>query len=1430
MKEVFTLDYSLIKNSIAHLSPIEQEKLLNKITERVDAGKIYEESHLHSREQFKADNPPKDVVKRYKELGFDSIHLTQHGVAAIVWDFKPIAEKEGLKLVPGVETAYQEKAKKGENGLMQADSSLPQSELIIHALNDDGWKAISMAISASQTVDGLSLMSDKILSEFFGEGTIGHKNVVATTASINGPIAQIYRENAIAEISAQEVFKKRDSATGGEIPESYFKKLTDKIAELTSELTSVKDEIKEVKKVAGFNFKPREKALEKIKSASGETSQAFVDAYLKLSEDRKISKQAKLSLQPLKDESARLTKRISALNSELKEFEKLNEKNALYSEEVSEIMSKVTPNEELDNKAKKTLLKLEKIFGKGFLYVEIQNHGSEDQKRVFPKIVNLARANKTPLIASNDVHMLDNSESEMLKRQILKGLEFPKTPKWFDLAPHETEMYIKSGEEVKNSLLAIFPQDVVEEAMLNTLVLTELSNVNFTVVDHHPKYKDEEGTASEEIFMALINQGIKKKFPDGLDKEHQDRLDHEVHVMKSMGYVDYHLIVNDFNQYASEYDAIPFDKIEEAPLNRKDLLEWKKDNQFETPVGLTNGTGRGSAVGSLVCDLLGITHLDPMKYELLFERFLNPERVSMPDIDSDISRTVRPIAIDYVQDKYGKDCVAGIMTQNAQAPKGAVRIAAKSYGLYTNRKNYQDNGAKLFLSLGDKIAKAIPNTPGLSFSSLINPDEENSLTILQYLQSEFAQDKDALKIIEWAHNIEGVFTSYGSHAAGIVITDGTPVSEIVPLRWNDKLKLYTTQCDKDVAEQNGMLKFDMLGLKTVDIINDTLWEMNKSGVVIDTNHLPLNDAEVYKEIFAKGKTDSVFQFESQGMKQMLKRFKPENFEDLIILVSMFRPGPLQYLDDVIDVKHGRKPLKFLTPELEPILGATYGAITYQEQVMQIFQQLAGYTLGGADLVRRFMSKKDAVKLAKEREAFIHGDKDRNIVGCVGNGISEEASAKLFDQMTDFAKYAFNKSHAAAYAYNAYITGYLKYHYPAEFMMSAMRWSEKKPNHDPIPGLIVEAKSLGLEVLPPDINHSGENFNVENGKILFGLGSVASVASFGKEIVEERKNGKFISFFDYFKRTRALKDATKNLISAGAFDSFHSNRKAMLEIVDETQALAKKIKDKKRTIHVCEALLPFIDDLKTDQEVLDRQEELGLYKEIKKVTTSAKLQTKLKTANKSLQALEEEFDALTFPTNVKEDFSERLKAERKFIGSYITAHPMDGYEKGEVLGIESLSHITEDTTTIYGLISSVTIKKAKKNGKPMAFLTIEDEFGSVKVNVFTSAYERYKNIIEEGAVVIAKGNTKVSEVDEDDNVYYEFTANEMTLSKRKEKGLLVTYSSLAIFHLDEEENFRKKYESPTGVPVYLMDTSLKELRLMNYKVALTASKEDYVTNL
>lgn len=1411
------IDLTLLNKAVKHLDATKQEEIKSYVSECVATGNVYEETRLHSKDQFRADNSPKEVLSLYKELNRKAVFLTQHGVAAMVWDYKPLAEESGLKFIPGVETDYQEEALKADNGLMIQDDTKPISSLVLHALNDDGWKAIGMAISASQTLHGKSLMNDDILVQFFGKGAIGHGNVVLTTGGMEGVLAQIIKEGSLAKEAIKNILLERDRKTGGEIPDSYFKRLQDKIDELTDEEAVLKETIKTLEKTAKENVKNQNKEVKAFVDKGDQTSEEYINACLQLSVYKKELKTAEKEAEELSEKHGKIKKRISALKKEYKDFEKLKAQNEVYEEKVNQVEEQVTSEEEIYQKAKKKLIALNELFGAGNVFVEIQNHGSKEQERVFPDLISLAKSLDVPLLATNDVHMLNQSEEEVLKRQILKTTEFPKNPKWFELTPSEKEMYIKSDEEMVSALSELYDEDVVAEAMLNTLVLVARADVQFKVVNHHPKFIDDTGRTSVEIFKDLINKGIEKRFPNGLDEAHQKRLDHEFGVMESMGYIDYHLVVNDFNQYASEYDAIPFDKIPEAPLNRKDLQEWKDEHGFHKPIGLTNGTGRGSAVGSLICDLLGITHLDPMKYELLFERFLNPERVSMPDIDSDISRTVRPIVIDYVRNKYGEDCVAGIMTQNSQAPKGAIRIAGKAYGLYLHRNDYKDNGAKRFLSLADKIAKLVPETPGISFKSKMS-DDKDSLSVYDYLIKEFSADKEALRILEWSKYIEGCFTAYGSHAAGIVITDGAPVSEIVPLRWNDKLKLYTTQCDMVVAEEIGMLKFDMLGLKTIDIINDTLWEMNKSGVVMDTNQLPLDDAEVYANIFAKGKTDSVFQFESPGMKQMLKRFQPENFEDLIILVSMFRPGPLQYLDDVIDVKHGRKPLTFLTKELEPILGATYGAITYQEQVMQIFQQLAGYTLGGADLVRRFMSKKKADKLAKEREAFINGDASRGIVGCVGNGIDKDAAGKLFDQMTEFAKYAFNKSHAAAYAYNAYITGYLKHHYPAEFMMGAMRWAEKQGSYDPIPSLMAEAKSMGIEVMTPDINHSGVNFNVDNGKILFGLGSVASVASYSKEITEERRNGKYVDFFDYFKRTSAKKDATKNLILAGAFDAFHNNRKAMVAIVDQTQAIAKKLKEKEHFVEVAKAMLPFIDFLETKQEVIDRQEELGYKPELKDVTTSKKLAKRIENAKAAIKELHDDFKNVKFPTDITEDIVERLNAERKFVGAYITAHPLDGYETAASLGIKPLLEVDEDTTEVFGLITSVSVKNRKKDGKPMAFITIEDEVTNLRVNVFTTAYEHNKNLIELGSAVQITGTTKVSEIDDEGNPTYEFNAKTFTLVKKKQKGMILSVSSLAMFHILEEDSFRAKYESPLGSPLYIQDLSLKELRQMNYKVS------------
>lgn len=1428
------MNIDLINNSIKHYDIKKQNEIKEYVQKRIDENNIYEETHVHSKDQFEADNPVKLVSKRILENKQDAMYLTQYGVAAMTWAFKNEAHDNGLKFVPGVEAFYQDETLSYDNGLVKIDETKPVSQIVLHALNDDGWKAISMAISSSQSVDGKSYMSNETLKKHFGVGSFGHQNVVATTSGLKGILANILKEQTITEDIVKNI-EETSKKKLGNYSDVHNNRLKEQIAQLKSELEESKVRLKAVRKEANAKFDKRIKLLEKIRENQGESSQAFIESYTSLSEDRAKAKQAEAEIPEITLKNKRLNARIKAKEKELNAFLSIKEAYNQTQLEVDGIRSKVVSSEVIENKVKEKLLELNSIFGKGYLFAEIQNHGHVDEAIIYPKIVKIARSLNIPLIATNDVHILDNSEDEVIKRQILKSTKDANNPVWINATKDEEELYFKSSSEIKNWLEKNHPEDVVMEAMLNTLVITCLVSMKFEHPNHHPKFIDETNRSSLDIFMDLINEGIKKKFPNGLDEEHQKRLDHEIHVMDSMGYVDYHLVVYDFNKYASEYDSIPFEKIPEAPVELDALKKWKKEKGYETVVGLTNGTGRGSAVGSLVCDLLGITHLDPMKYQLLFERFLNPERVTMPDIDSDISRTVRPIVIEYVKRKYGEDCVAGILTQNAQAPKGAIRIAAKAYGLYLHRNDANDNGAKRFLSLGDKMAKEVPKTPGVHFDSKMDEENPNSLTVYEHLCEQFSdENKHVETILKWAKNIEGCFTAYGAHAAGIVITDGTPVSEIVPTRWNKKLGMYTTQCDKKIAEKVGMLKFDMLGLKTIDIVNDALWEVNKTGKVIDTNNLPLDDSKVYSEIFAKGKTDSVFQFESQGMKQMLKRFQPENFEDLIILVSMFRPGPLQYLDDVIEVKHGRKPLTFLCSELESILGATYGAITYQEQVMQIFQQLAGYTLGGADLVRRSMASKDIETLNKERSAFVNGDASRNIVGCVANGISESAANELFTQMTEFAKYAFNKSHAAAYAYNAYITGYLKHHYPAEFMMAAMRWAEKQGDKDPIPSLMAEAKSLGIEVLPPNINHSGVNFTVDNGKILFGLGSVASVGGSSKEIVEERKKRKYEDFFNFFKRTNVPKDAVENLISAGAFDDFHDNRKAMLSILEDIKDIRKKQKDKEKTVYILETLLPICEDFDTDEGIVQKQKELGFRVEVKKVTTRAKLEKRIENAKKRIEELDEEYNQISFPKNIKENSDERLMAERKFIGAYVTSHPLDNYEDAEEMGIAPLKETNQNTKMIYGLISNVDIKNRKKDGKPMAFLTLEDKEASIKVNVWADSYTYMKDLIKVGAVVFINGYTRESEdtysENEEESMSYVFTAQKITLAKKKQKGFLLTVSSMAVFHAFDEEDFISKYRDITGVPLKIYDKKLNELREMKYKVNPNVSSYPNVTKL
>lgn len=904
---------------------------------------------------------------------------------------------------------------------------------------------------------------------------------------------------------------------------------------------------------------------------------------------------------------------------------------------------------------------------------------------------------------------------------------------------------------------------------------------------------------SEERLRAEVQKGIELRFPEGMPESYKARLEYELGIIESMGFPDYLLVVKDFLEYGRLLGYVPKEKIKEAPITIAELKAYIKQNGYTNP-GFRIGPGRGSAVGSLVCYLLGITNLDPIKYGLLFERFLNPERVSMPDIDSDISADTRQKVIEYVQNKYGKDAVCGIMTTNAQAPKGSIRIAAKFYGL----KEYNEP----MTSLGNTICKDVPKDVGTSFATTVDEtgrvDQESETSLYDYLREKYKTDKDAIEVLRWAKVVEGSFTAYGSHAAGIVISDNKDVSDYIPLRWNSRTGMMTTQCDMAQTEENGLLKFDFLGLKTLDIITESMFMIEKNhGIIIDPLKIDVNDSRVYKEIFAAAKTNSVFQFESAGMKAMLKRFKPACFEDLIILVSMFRPGPLQYLDGVIDVKNGKKEMTFLTPELEAIVGKTYGAIVYQEQVMEICQQLAGFTLGHADEVRRYMSKKKKDKLAHEEEVFISG--------CEHKGISKEIATELFNQMMDFARYAFNKSHAAAYAYNAFITAWLKCYYPAEFMAAALNWAD----NDGISGLVYEAQSLGVKVYAPDINLSQKEFSAADGSIRFGLSSIAGVKNHADEILADRANGQYNSVKDFCIRINPNIQVIDHLISAGAFDAFSKNRVAMKVMVNEIKEVIPNIQKKTSFIKSANLVLPVCEKLSA-QELIAMQEEAGLKAEIKEPTTAEKLQKRIDNASQTLSVLNSDL-SLIKEKNIEENKTERMANEKNFLGMYVTEHPMDFYPNCSTLKVSPVSEISEFSEAAYGVVINLQIKSRKKDGAKMAFFELEDRSGKIDVCCFTKAYAEYADVIKEGAVLKLIGKVDVEEEEEETRL--KFFVSEATIIAEEKKPVLLAIESLEQFKAISD-TFRETYEEKEGRALILYD--MKADKFVRYPVKVRDS--------
>ena len=1305
------------------------------------------ELHTHCRFDLNDSGlEPDALCERLVEMGAKKFASTSHGVMSGAEPMKEAAERHGLGFIYGIEAYY------GNKGEDLRDNQ----HLIILACDEIGYKALIQAVSNSQNSEGCAVMNRDILAKYFGNGTPGHGHVIATSACINGVVAAKLRAN---EVLQREIAKAEAKLSDFLPYKQQIASDNEQIAKLEAELAEIQKEIDTTKKLAEMKFVAREKSVEKLKGTEGyEEAKASFDA------DKKASEEAAKKLPDIKKKATSIKTRISSYKKSASEANGKLKTVMATQEKHDALVGMLKGSDELYSDAVNTAKEMVDIFGENNFYMEVQNHGIDIEADIYPVLVKIARELNIPLVASNDVHTVGNTPDELLQRQILRSLRFKK---WEEQMPGDDQLYVKTDEEMVDWLSDILDPAAVEEAMANTKVIADRCSSDFEAENHYPVFPSESGQSSNKMLLEAIKEGVKWRFPDGIPQEYKDRINYEYKIITQMGYADYHLIVKDFLEYGRALSPVPDEYIDQAPLSISEVREWVKENGWEG--GFTIGPGRGSGAGSLVCYVLGITSIDPMKYDLLFERFLNPERISMPDIDSDIANRIRGKVVEYVEHKYGEEAVCGIMTTNAIGPRGAIRNAAKYYGLSIDRDGE-------FLSLSDEMAKKCPGMPGTTFKTETEHGDVESM-----LKAEYADNPDALNIIRWATLLEGAFISYGAHAAGVVISDGNPVSNYIPLRWNSKLGEMTTQVDMNRVEAKGLIKMDFLGLKTLDILTDAIRMIKqRTGKVIDPlKDIDFEDDRVYNEIFANAKTNSVFQFESSGMKNMLKRFRPQCFEDLIILVSMYRPGPMQYLDSVIDVKNGRAELTYLCPELEPILGKTYGAVVYQEQVMEIFQKLAGYTLGGADQVRRYMSKKKKDKLAHEKEAFVHGDIERNIKGCVANGISEDVAYQLFDQLEDFSSYAFNKSHAAAYAFNSYITAWFKLYYPAEFLAAALKWAAL----DKYLGLMREADSFGIKILPPDINRSFASFSVtDDGNILFGMESVKSVGSNAAQIVKEREaNGIYVSLEDFFERTDVNKAAVEALIRAGAFDAFGNNRASMADMIDTYKKCVNDRESKLALIDDLRKVLPYVNDVQTEEELAALRNELGVSEaSLPKVTTSAKVERRIVNAEKSLKAAEDTLAGLTVATS-EELMQDRLAKEKELLGFYISGHPLDDYDDAKAYGALTISKAEERKSnglngpvSILAVVNSIE-KRVSKKKVAYAVLEVEDKTGIVDLFLFNDAYDKFKDKVAEGEVFKFTGSMKEETYETDEGetkVSYRMFGSDVKSVARKSKDVLI----------------------------------------------------------
>ena len=903
--------------------------------------------------------------------------------------------------------------------------------------------------------------------------------------------------------------------------------------------------------------------------------------------------------------------------------------------------------------AKAAALRYDGIFGRGNFYLELQDHGLREQKAINPSIIRISHETGIPLVVTNDCHYIRPEDSEM--HRILLCIQTNHTVEDKEgLEFRSNQYYYKTEREMR----ALFPE--IPEAADNTVKIAERCHVKFEFGKTKlPRFDTPNGQDNVAYFREKCREGMKRRYGDHPDKKIVQRLDYELDTIQKMGYVNYYLIVHDFVRHAKE-------------------------------VGIPVGPGRGSGAGSLAAYCIGITGIDPIRYNLLFERFLNPERVSMPDFDIDFADDRRPEMIDYVVKKYGADHVAQIVTFGTMAARGSIRDVGRAMAIPY---------AKV-----DEIAKLVPAELNITLDRALETSGE--------LRERYDTDAEVHKLIDMAKQLEGMPRNASTHAAGVVITD-KPVAEYVPLAKNGDAVV--TQYTMTTLEELGLLKMDFLGLRNLSVIRSAQNMINRKNPGFRIENIPMDDQDVYS-MLSSGATDGVFQFESSGMRNVIMQLKPVKIEDLIAVISLYRPGPMESIPRYIENRHHPEKITYRHPLLKNILNVTYGCIVYQEQVMQIFRTLAGYSLGRADIVRRAMSKKKHDVMEREKEIFIHGLVDEKgkvkVEGCVRRGVEEATAEAIYGEMANFASYAFNKSHAASYAVVSYQTAYLKCHYPREYMAALL--TSVLDNTNKLSTYIAECARLGIRVLPPHVNESGSGFTVSGKDIRFGLLAVRNLGKgfIDSLLMERKQNGRFTGFYDFCRRMYGglNRRSLESLIKCGSLDGLGLNRRQMLTGADS--ALDSLAEDRKKNV----------------------EGQIGFFDSIQKTAP-------------------EEFHMEPMPDL---SASDKLTMEKETTGMYLSGHPMAAYAgMYERLHAVRIGDILEnakgetggprdgDTVTVLGIIQKIRLKTTKSNST-MAFVTLEDLYGSIQMLVFPSVLTEYAGLIAEGKIVRAEARLNLRE--------------------------------------------------------------------------------------